>query len=283
MKHYTINQFNSDFPDDNACLEWLRNSLYRSKIYCPICKKSTKHHRIRTKKVYGCDYCGHQISPTAGTIFEHSPTPLKLWFYAIFLMTATRCGISAKQIERETGVTYKTAWRMFRQIRTLLQQDDIPPLTGEVEVDETYVGGRAHGKRGRGADNKTKVIGAVQRKGKVIARVIPDVKRHTLIPFMTRKVDRNAILYTDTFPSYDHMTRLGYKHLRIEHQAKEYARGRIHTNNIEGFWSLLKRGIGGVYHSVSEKYLQSYINEYGFRYNHRKDEKPMFLTVLEKI
>ncbi len=100
---------------------------------------------------------------------------------------------------------------------------------------------------------------------------------------MVRKVSRNATLYTATFPNYDHMTRFGYKHLRIEHQAKEFARGSIHTNSIEGFWSLLKRGIGGVYHSVSEKYLQDYINEYGFRYNHRKDEKPMFLTVLEKV
>jgi transposase len=156
-------------------------------------------------------------------------------------------------------------------------------LTGEVEVDETYVGGIRSGKRGRGAEGKTKVIGAVQRQGKVIAHVIPDVKRHTLVPFMNAKVDRNAILYTDTFPSYDTMTRIGYKHLRIEHSAKEYVRGRIHTNNIEGFWSLLKRGIGGVYHSVSERYLQNYINEYGFRFNHRKDEKPMFLTVLEKV
>ncbi|MFC2065554.1 IS1595 family transposase [Chloroflexota bacterium] len=217
-----------------------------------------------------------------GTIFEHSATPLKLWFYAIYLMSSTRCGISAKQIQRETGVTYKTAWRMFKQIRTLLQEDT-PALTGEVEVDETYVGGRRHGKRGRGAEGKTIVVGAVQRKGKVIANIIPDVKRHSLVPFIVRKVDRNATLYTDTFPNYDTMTRIGYKHLRIEHQAREYARGHIHTNSIEGFWSLLKRGIGGVYHSVSEKYLQNYINEYGFRYNHRKDKKPMFLTILEKI
>jgi transposase len=282
MRKYTIAQFNKDFPDDNACLEWLRNYLYHNKIYCPICKKSTKHHRIITKKVYGCDYCGHQVSPTAGTIFEHSPTPLKLWFYAIYLMSATRCGISAKQIQRETGVTYKTAWRMFNKIRSLLQEDT-PALTGEVEVDETYIGGRRQGKRGRGAEGKSKVIGAVQRNGKVIAHVIPDIKRHTLVPFMARKVDRNAILYTDDFPSYDHMTRLGYKHLRIAHQAKEYVRGRIHTNSIEGFWSLLKRGISGVYHSVSVKYLQNYINEYAFRYNHRRDEKSMFLTVLERV
>ena len=282
MKKYTITQFNTDFPDDDACLDWLHTLLYHTKSYCPICKKSTKHHRIKTKKVYGCDYCGHQISPTAGTIFDHSSTPLKMWFYAIYLMTATRCGISAKQIQRETGVTYKTAWRMFNKIRTLLQEDS-SKLTGEVEVDETYVGGRRHGKRGRGAEGKTAVVGAVERNGKVIAHAVPDVKRHTLVPFMVNKVDKNAILYTDTFPSYDHMRRFGYTHLRIAHEAKEYARGSVHTNSIEGFWSLLKRGIGGVYHSVSEKYLQDYINEYGFRYNHRKDEKPMFLTVLERV
>jgi len=156
-------------------------------------------------------------------------------------------------------------------------------LTGEVEVDETYVGGKKHGKRGRGAEGKAKVIGAVQRNGKVIAQVIPDVKRNTLVPFVNRKVDIKATLYTDEFPSYDTMERIGYKHLRIAHHAKEYARGNIHTNSIEGFWSLLKRGIGGVYHSVSKKYLQSYINEYGFRYNHRKDRKSMFHSFLEQL
>ena len=280
--HYTISDFNRDFPDDEACLEWLRRKLYPAKIYCLRCDKPTKHHRIRTRKVYGCDICGHQISPTSGTIFHDSSTSLRLWFYSIHLMSTTRCGISAKQIQRETGVTYKTAWRMFKQIRSLLQEDT-SKLTGEVEVDETYVGGRRHGTRGRGAEGKAKVIGAMQREGKVIAQVVPDVKRHTLVPFMTNKVDRNAILYTDTFPSYDHMTRIGYKHLRIAHQDKEWAHGKIHTNSIEGFWSLLKRGIGGVYHSVSEKYLQDYINEYGFRYNHRKDEKPMFHSFLEQI
>lgn len=282
MRKYTIAHFNKDFPDDDACLDWLKNYQYPNDILCQRCGQVAKHHRVRGRSSYACDRCGNHIYPMAGTIFEHSPTSLKLWFYSIYLMSATRCGISAKQIQRETGVTYKTAWRMFKQIRSLLQED-IPALTGEVEVDETYVGGRRHGKRGRGAEGKAKVIGAVQRNGKVIAQVIPDIKRHTLIPFMVRKVSPQATLYTDTFPQYDTMTRLGYKHLRIEHSAKEYVRGRIHTNSIEGFWSLLKRGIGGVYHSVSEKYLQSYINEYGFRYNHRRDEKPMFKTVLEKV
>lgn len=127
--------------------------------------------------------------------------------------------VGRRALPGETGVTYKTAWCMFKQIRTLLQEDT-QPLTGEVEVDETYVGGRRKGKRGRSAEGKTKVIGAVQRKGEVIAKVVLDVKRHTLVPFMARKVSPNAILYTDTFPSYDHMTRLGYTHLRIAHQAR---------------------------------------------------------------
>ncbi len=116
-----------------------------------------------------------------------------------------------------------------------------------------------------------------------MTQVIPDVKRSTLVPFMARKVSRNATLFTDEFPSYDHMTRLGYKHHRIEHHARVYVRGNIHTNSIEGFWSLVKRGIAGVYHAVSPKYLQSYLNEYSFRYNHRKDKVSMFKTILAQI
>jgi len=282
VRKYTIAQFNKDFPDDDACLEWLRNQLYHKKIYCPICAKPTKHHRIRTKKVYGCDYCGHQISPTAGTIFEHSPTSLKLWFYAIYLMTATRCGISAKQIQRETGVTYKTAWRMFHQIRSLLR-DDIEPSTGEFELDETYIGGRKHGKRGRGASGKALVFGIAKRKGEVSASPTNDLRGSTVYPIVKRHVLPTSTVYTDEFKTYDSIKRLGYKHIRVNHGDEVWVIGNAHTNTIEGFWSLLKRGINGVYHSVSEKWLQNYINEYGFRYNHRKDDKPMFLTVLRRV
>ena len=158
MNKYTIEQFNHQFPNDDACLEWLRNKLYPSKIYCTTCKKSTKHHRIKKRKVYGCDFCGHQISPTAGTIFHDSPTSLRLWFYAIYLISTTRCGISAKQLQRELGVTYKTAWRMFKQIRSMLDENALP-LFNEVEVDETYVGGKRHGTTGLGAEGKTPVFG----------------------------------------------------------------------------------------------------------------------------
>ncbi len=279
---YTKTDFEKEFPTNDACLEWLKNYRFPDGIHCPVCDKVTKHHKIAKRPCYKCDNCGHEIYPLAGTIFHKSATPLKTWLEAMYWMSTTRSGRSAKELQRITGVTYKTAWRMFKQIRTLLDED-FQHLTGEVEVDETYVGGVRHGKRGRGAEGKSKVLGAVQRNGKVVAKVVPDVRRHTLVPFMAQKVDRSAILYTDEFPSYDHMTRIGYKHLRISHHDKEYVRGNVHTNTIEGFWSLVKRGIDGVYHSVSPQYLQSYINEYSFRYNHRKDETPMFHLMLNRI
>ncbi len=279
---YTKSDFEKEFPDNDACLEWLKNYRYPDGIHCPVCDRVTKHHKIAKRPCYKCDNCGHEIYPLAGTIFHKSATPLKTWLEAMYWMSTTRSGRSAKELQRITGVTYKTAWRMFKQIRSLMDEDT-KPLIGEVEVDETYVGGVRHGKRGRGAEGKSKVLGAAQREGKVIAHVVPDVKRHTLVPFMNKNVDRNAILFTDEFPSYDHMARIGYKHLRIEHHLKVYARGKVHTNSIEGFWSLVKRGIGGVYHSVSPQYLQSYVNEYSFRYNHRNDETPMFRLMLNQI
>lgn len=283
MNKYTIQQFNEQFPDDNACLEWLRYKLYPQKIYCPICKKPTKHHRIKNRKVYGCDYCGHQISPTANTIFHNSPTSLRLWFYAIYLMSSTRCGVSAKQIERETGVTYKTAWRMFHQIRSLLQEDH-EPTSGEFEVDETYIGGKDKpGKPGRGAAGKTPVFGVVQRKGRVSASIPTSLKSSVVVPLIKERVLPESMVYTDEFPTYDYLKKHGFKHKRIRHKSKVWVAGNVHTNTIEGFWSLLKRGINGVYHAVSQKHLQSYINEYAFRYNHRNDDSPMFFHFLAQI
>jgi transposase-like protein len=282
MNKYTITQFNNEFPDDDACLEWLRNYLYPKKIRCPVCKRTRKYHRIKTKKVYGCDYCGHQVSPTAGTIFEHSPTPLKLWFYAIYLMSATRCGTSAKQIQRETGVTYKTAWRMFNQIRSLLQEEH-EPTSGEFEADETYIGARKPGNRGRGAGGKMIVFGVAQRKGDVSASIPTSLKSSVLVPLIKKRVLPKSKVYTDEFRSYDYLQEQGYKHERVHHVSKVWVDGDAHINTIEGFWSALKRGINGVYHAVSLNHLQGYINEYSFRYNHRNDDKPIFKTILERV
>ena len=282
MQRYTITDFNNQFPNDDACLEWLKNYLYPDGIFCKPCGMVTNHSKLSSIPVYSCNRCGSHNHPMAGTIFERSHISLNKWFYAMFLMSATRCGISAKQLERELGCSYKTAHRMFKQIRLLLQ-DTIQPMSGEVEVDECYIGGRRHGKRGRGAAGKMPVVGITQRKGEVSATKVNDVKSSTVYPLIKEHVLPQSMIYTDEFPMYNKLRKQGYHHKRVHHASKVWVMGDAHTNTIEGFWSVLKRGISGVYHSVSERYLQSYIDEYAFRYNHRKDEQPMFLTILSKV
>ena len=194
-------------------------------------------------------------------------------------MAQTRGGISAKQIERETGVTYKTAWRMCKQIRMMLDEN-IDPMSGTVEVDESYFGGRSKGTRGRGAENKTAVVG--REGGAVEAHTVSDTKRATLFPIISNEVEKGASVFTDEYPVYNTLGLNGYTHKRVVHSDNIYVIGDVHTNTIEGFWSLAKNGIRGVYHHCSAKYLQTYINEYAFRYNHRKDDQPMFLTFLSR-
>ena len=279
---YTAKHFAARFPDDDACLEWLRNKQYPNGIDCPKCSKVTKHHKRTNRPSYACDICGHEIFPMVNTIFYKSPTPLKVWFEAMFWMATTRSGHSAKELQRRTGVTYKTAWRMFKQIRTLL--DENPGIfSNEVEVDETYIGGVRPGKRGRGAAGKTAVIGIAQRHGKVVSKVVTNTRRHTVMPLIEKNVSQKAVIYTDEYPVYDGIDKLGYRHEEVNHSEGQYVNGNASTNTIEGFWSLVKRGISGVYHAVSPKYLQSYLNEYQFRYNHRLEECPMFLTMLDRI
>jgi transposase-like protein len=285
---FTIENFNAQFPDNDACLAFLKEQKYPSGLVpCAKCAKDRKHHRVTGRPAYACDYCGSMISPMAGTIFEKSSTSLRTWFYAMYLMSATRCGISAKQIQRETGVTYKTAWRMFKQIRSLMSED--VSLEGEaVEMDETYVGGkRRTGRRGRpaaGEGNKTCVVGMVEREGKVVAIASNDATRKTLHGLAKEYILPESIVYTDELSAYRGLDSInGYQHRRINHSAGVYVMGDVHTNTIEGFWSLVKRGIGGVYHSVSRKYLQSYLDEYSFRYNRRNSEEPMFISLLERV
>jgi transposase-like protein len=161
MNKYTIEQFNQQFPDEDACLEFLRNKLYPAKIFCQNCEKPTKHHKISGRKVYSCDYCGNQISPTAITIFHKSSTPLRLWFYAIYLMSQTSDGISAKQLERELGVTYKTAWRMLKMIRNRLDEG-LSAFTRNVEINEIYISGVRNDRRRRDVAGETAVLAVVK-------------------------------------------------------------------------------------------------------------------------
>lgn len=286
---YSLMEFMKEFPDDATCLEWLWRNRYSEDgehAYCPKCETERTFKRYETtqqRQSWTCNGCGYHLHPTAGTIYHKSSTSLHLWFYAMFLMTSTRCGISAKQMERELGVNYRTAARIMRLIRTDLMEQDETPLTGPVEADETYVGGKRKGTpRGRPGpgSHKTAVFGVVQRKGRVMAVTVPNVKKATLMPHLTRRVLPKETIYTDELKSYNDLTKAGYQHDRVNHSEAVYVSGDVHTNTIEGFWSLTKNGIRGVYHSVSSKHLQGYLNEYAWRYSHRDDGDAMFRTLL---
>lgn len=281
MEKYTLKQFQAEFPDDAACLEWLKNYRWPNGIFCKVCERVTKHHRTTTRASFTCQECGHHVHPMAGTVFEKSSTPLTIWFYTAFLMSQTRGGISAKQIQRETGVTYKTAWRMCHEFRKMLAED-YDPFGGEVEMDESYFGGKGKEIRGRGAEKKTAVFGMVQRGGKVETHVVKDVKRKTIYPIVADSVEKGTKIFTDEFNIYNALPAMGYAHASVPHAEKIYVLGNVHTNTIEGFWSQAKNGIRGVYHAVSADYLQHYLNEYAFRYNHRDDVTPMFYSFLRR-
>ena len=274
MNKYSTKDFDRDFPNDDACLEWLKNNRWPDGIYCKKCDKVTKHYRIKRRPVYSCGFCGNHVNPMADTIFEGTKFDhLRLWFKAIAYMAVTRCGISSRQLSRDLGVTVKTGYRMFCQIRTTLGDNNTTPLNGEVEVDETYIGGKKRGKRGRGAEGKTVILGMVERKGRIHAEIIPNVKAKTLIPMIEATISKDAQVYTDDLPSYASLSKRGYAHGIVAHSRKLYVTGKgIHTNRIEGFWSQLKRSIDGTYHHVTAEHLAEYVDEYSFRYNHREEE-----------
>ncbi len=294
----TYSQFMALFPDNDACVEYLKGKFYPDGSECPGCHKATKFHRIKSRAAYSCQFCGRQVYPTAGTIFHKSTTNLQLWFWAIFLMSSTRCGISAKQLEREIGVSYPTAHRMFKQIRSLLSDDATGPLDGDVEADETFIGGKPRAAdRARFAkapnlrsaalkwsdETKTPVFGMVERGGRVRAMVVPDRKAPTLRRHLREHVLPSSMIFTDEFPLYVGVGREYKGHHRVNHSARIYVDGDSHTQNIECFWSLLKNGLRGVYHSVSTEYLQSYVDEYSFRFNRRAGDDPLFWAILDRV
>jgi transposase-like protein len=293
-------EFIRDFPDDETCLTWLWTTRYAlndaNEAHCPKCGEIRTFKRYATTQQRQSWTCpvGHHIHPTAGTIFHKSSTSLQLWFYAMYLMTSTRCGISAKQLERELGVTYKTAWRMFTLIRNELMDDGDVQLNGAVEMDEMYVGGRPRvaDKRGfaeaakakgtsrqveaqRWSDKKkTPVFGMVERSregrpGQVVARVVPNAQAATYMPHMVRHVEVETTIYTDQATHYNRLGKDGWHHETIRHDQAVYVSGDVHTQMIDGFWSLVKRGISGTHFHVSAKWLQGYLNEYAWRYNRR--------------
>ena len=283
MVKFTIRQFNERYPTEDACLGEIFANRYGALKKCPACKKDTNFYKVKGRKCYACQWCSHQLHPLAGTIFHKSETPLKSWFYAIFLFANSRNGVSAMELQRQIGVTYKTAWRMAKQIRKLFGKPKKGKrLSKTVEVDETYYGARKPGKRGRGAAGKTPIIGLVQRQGKIVAQVIKGHKTADIIPIVRQNVRKGSKVMTDELSSYSLLGLLGYKHKRVHHASKQYVQGQVHTNTIEGFWSQLKRSLTGTYHAVSPKYLQTYVDEFSYRYNLRHSLSSQFYPMISR-
>lgn len=282
-KPMPITEFMKLFPNDDACLEHLFTSRYGYDHECPKCGQADLWKRLSKMPAYSCS-CGHHIHPMVGTPFHKSHTPLQKWFYAMYLFTTTRHGVPAKELQRQLSVNYKTAFRMGHKIREYLSfVDGDGPVGGHVEIDETMIGGKRAGKRGRGAQGKTIVLGMAERGGDLITRVVPDIKRTSLEKHIIRNVDRSATVSTDELNSYKRLSMYGYKHASVNHAHDEFVRGDVHTNTIEGFWSILKRSIKGTHVHVSARHLPKYLGEFEFRWNLRHDPAAMFPYLLRRL
>lgn len=266
----TIQEFFQKFPDDKACLDHLMKLHFGSNPKCPKCGETGKFRKLSRQPAYTCN-CGHHIHPMKGTIFQDSHTPLIKWFYAMYLFTTTRHGVPAKELQRQLGVSYPTAFRMAHLIRQhMAKVDGDNSLGGHVEVDETYVGGKARGKRGRGASNKSVVFGMLQRQGEVMTKIIQNAKRKTIESHILENIRNGSTISSDEWHAYTKLANKGYKHIAVNHGDEQWAIGVHHTNSLEGYWSMIKRSILGTHIHVSHKHLAKYLGEFEFRYNMRK-------------
>lgn len=280
----TVREFFERFPSEDACLEHIMQVRHGLRRDCRKCGVESTFHKLAKRRAYSCSSCGDHVYPTAGTVFQDTRTSLQLWFYAIFMFVTTRHGVSGKELQRQLGVTYKTAWRMGHQIRTLMASaDGCEMLSGHIEADEAYVGGRrSGGKRGRGAEGKTIVMGLKQRGGRMMAGTIPNVKKSTLRGVVLQNVEPGTIVSTDELMSYSLLDSDGYVRGTVKHGAKEYARYDYrhdvthHVNHVESFWRLFKKSVASTHIHVSAKYMDRYLREFTFRSNHRQMENAMF-------
>jgi transposase len=278
-KSMTITQFLKRFPDDDSCLEHLFRVRYGKTLDCPKCGKHGKFHRIKRHPAYECAWCGHEIFPMAGTPFARTHVALQKWFYAMYLFTTTRNGVSAKEIQRQLGCTYKTAWRMGHEIRKYLAWvDGDGPLghTDVVEIDKAFIGGKDK----RGQDDKTVVLGMVERGGEVITRIVNGRAERHVLPHVIENVIPGTRVATDEAKAFQNMAEEGFRHGTVNHNSGQYVNGPVHTNTIEGFWAMLKRGINGTHIWVSKKHLAKYMGEFEFRFNLRKNPHLMFDLLL---
>lgn len=278
-----VQDFFKRFPDDEACLVHLFKSRFGQGHECSKCKKSAKWYRIKAERAYSCQWCGHHLHPTVGTPFAKSRTSLQLWFFAIFLFVKSRNGVSAKELERQLGVTYKTAWRMGHEIRKhMAAVDGDHPLGGSgktVQVDETFIGG--YKKKAYGGKGKAVVMGMLENGGDVMTKVVPNRKEFTLFPHIAENIKDGTEIHTDEHRAYNNISdEKGYSHKTVNHSKDEYVgKSGQTTNTIEGFFFHLKRTIKGTHIWVSPKHLSKYTGEAEFMYNRR--QRP--LTMLPEL
>lgn len=278
----TLKEFQTRFDSDDDCLDHLMATRYGKRHTCAKCGKLANFHRVKSRRCYECDFCGYQVYPTAGTPFENTRTSLKDWFHVMFMFCASRNGVSAKEVQRTIGVTYKTAWRMCNLIRQYMGYvDGDNSLGGKgggvVEADEMFWGGVDK----RGQDDKAIIFGAIERGGEVVTEVLPSRKARHIMPAIFKWVRPGSRIATDESLSYRDLIENGYLHGTVNHSEGQYVSGQVHTNTIEAFWAHVKRSMAGTYVSVSKKWLQTYLWEFEFRQNLRKQPHLMLDLLLQ--
>ena len=276
MQDMNLPQLVADFQSEEKCRAYLEALRWGDGVSCPRCA-SRKISRVLKRGQFDCDSCRYQFSVTAGTIFHDSHLPLWKWLLATYMMVGAKKGVSANQLKRTLVVSYKTAWYLCHRVRAAMKDANPKPLTGIVEVDETYVGGKArntHGGRLAGRakriPDKTVVIGAVQRGGNIRLKVIPHARQRWMTEFIKEATDPSAEVYTDDHRAYKDLP-LRRAHKSVNHSAGEYVRADVHPNTVEGVWSLFKRSIVGSYHQLSVKHMPAYLDEIAFRFNNREN------------
>lgn len=259
------------FSSEEKCRQYLEEVRWPKGVQCPRCANESVS-KISTRDQFDCNKCRYRFSVTSGTIFHDSHLPLNKWLIAAYLMIESKKGISANQLKRTIDVSYKTAWYLCHRIRKAMTGAYPFPLEGIVEVDETYIGGVQPGKRGRGAGGKSIVVGAVQREGKIILKVVKGVDRKSLHAFIRDNVSDDAeAIYTDEWAAYNGIADDDRRHETVNHSKEEWVRGDVHTNSVENIWGLFKRSIVGTFHKMSAKHLQAYLEEMEWRFNNREN------------